>query len=116
MPFYEYACCSCGKRFDVVKAMADIDREEICPSCQLVAERQMPRRFGFVGAGDWNRQEFNHGLGVACTPRQAEKLAKERGLEPVGNTSLETIHKHAETTREDKRKALWDDDRVKLYD
>lgn len=114
MPTYAYAC-GAGHRFDVVKRIADLDRLEACPECGEACdgERRVMQRFGFTGAGDWNRQEFNHGIGQVATPRQAEKIAKAKGWEPAGDTKLETIHKHAEQTRAARRKAIWDDDRIK---
>ena len=116
-PVYEYKCEQ-GHRFDVVKRIADLDRPEACPDCAATCggDHRVMQRFGFTGAGDWNRQEFNHGIGQVATPRQAEKIARARGWEPVGTTKLETIHKEAERTQADRRKAIWDDDRVKLYD
>lgn len=98
--------------------MAELDRFEGCPECAAHCDpsTRLMQRFGFTGASDWNRKEFNHGLGVACTPKQAEKIAKARGMEPIGTTSLETIHKDAETKRADRRKAIWDDDRIMAYD
>lgn len=108
MPTYEYACPA-GHKFDVIKSMSELDRPEPCPECSQEAERRMPSRFGFTGASDWNRIEMNHGLGVACTPRQAEKIAKAKGFEPIGNTSLEAIHKDAETKQRDIREQHYRD-------
>jgi putative FmdB family regulatory protein len=116
MPFYEYRC-EVGHEFEVVKNISEIDREETCQECGKVAERQMPRRFGFTGASDWNTQTWNHGLGCFTkSNREAEKIAKARGLEPVGTEKVENLHKQADKAREDNYKARWSDDRVKLYD
>lgn len=110
-PTYEYSCGACGGKFDVIKRIADLDREEVCTACGLVAERRMPSRLGgFIGASDWNRQEYNPGLGCETRGwRHAEKIAKERGLEPVGTISSDSLHRDAERRQEDRRKALWDD-------
>lgn len=118
MPTYRYRCPMDAYEWDVVKPMSQLDEPEACPSCQHKArgEDRLMQRFGFTGAGDWNRQEWNPALGEICTPRQAEKIAKAKGWEPAGDTKLETIHRHAETTQADRRKAIWDDDRVKVYD
>jgi putative FmdB family regulatory protein len=115
VPIYQHRCPCCDHVFEVVKRMSELDRPEGCPECELSCgpDTRIMQRFGFTGASDWNRQEFNHGLGQVATPRQAEKIAKAKGWEPAGDTKLGTIHKHAETTQADRRKAIWDDDRIK---
>lgn len=115
MPTYRYRCPDNRHEFDVVKPMAELDRLEECPECHCFCNpaSRLIQRFGFTGAGDWNRSEYNYALGQVATPRQAEKIAKAKGWEPAGDTKLETIHRHAEQTRADRRKAIWDDDRIK---
>jgi hypothetical protein len=79
-----------------------------CPQCGKPGNR-LPSRFGFTGAGDWNRQEFNHGLGCVATPKQAEKIAKNRGLIPVGSEPAENMHKHFDKVREERREQRYAD-------
>ena len=107
MPRYDYECHQ-EHRWEVIKPMAQSQTSEACATCGALG-RKLPSRFNFSGAGDWNRQEFNHGLGVVATPKQAEKIAAQRGLVPIGNESAESMHKHFDKVREDKREARYAD-------
>lgn len=39
MPNYEYHCPSCGKKFEVTRAMKDVKGEEPCPDCNISSPR-----------------------------------------------------------------------------
>lgn len=117
MPTYEYKCPA-GHRFDVIKRIAELDREEACGDCQQVATRQLVRTHVHASAGDWNRQEFNPGLGCYTkSTKHARDIAKRRGLEEVGTEKPETIHAHFDKQREETRAERWREaDREKLYE
>lgn len=118
MPTYPHNC-SCGNSFDVVKTIAERDSPELCPKCNSVATRErVVRTIVHSSAGDWNRVEFNPGLGCwTKSNKHAAEIAKSKGLEPVGTEKPETIHKHFEKQREDTRKQRWvEADREKVYD
>ena len=51
MPTYEYACPSCGHRFDLFQKMSDEPGAE-CPECGAAAERQFSAGAGFLFKGD----------------------------------------------------------------
>ena len=110
MPTYPYRCQdgACEYEFEVIKSMAEIDRPEICLRCAKPAQRYIGRTH-FTGAADWNRQEWNPGLGCYTKGwKDAEKKAKSRGLEPIGNEKPETIHKHHEKARAEKWRKGWE--------
>jgi putative FmdB family regulatory protein len=118
VPIYPHRCPHCATEFDVAKSYKLLDREEPCPQCATPAERLIALvNIDKMAAGDWNTQTWNPGLGCYTkSNREAEKIAKSRGLECVGNEKPETIHKHFDQAREDRRKARWAEaDRVKLY-
>lgn len=50
MPLYEYACrrLECGRRFDVFKRVAELDREERC-QCGEIADRQIVKTLAVRG-------------------------------------------------------------------
>ena len=79
-------------------------------ACGKIAPRSfLKTKVEVYGHDDWNNQTFNHGLGCYTKSNQeAKKIAKERGLEEIGNETPATIHKHYEQRREDKRKEGWD--------
>lgn len=116
MRCYPYRC-ACGEHWDVFKPLAEIDRLEACPRCgNLDSERYIARTHVF-GAGDWDRAEWNPGLGIVTrNARHRRDEAKARGLEEIGNEPVESMHDHFEKAREKKYNDTWDDDRVKLYD
>ncbi len=39
MPIYEYACASCGHRFELLRPMAQADAPAICAACKSQAKR-----------------------------------------------------------------------------
>lgn len=116
MPTYLYGC-DADHNWDVLKPIRDADTEEKCPECGAVGVKR-PVMFGFTGASDWNTQSWNPGLGCYTkSHKEAEKIAKRRGLEPIGNEKPETIHKHFERQRAETREQRWADAaRDKLYD
>lgn len=48
MPLYEYRCGKCGKRFELLRRMADADRELECPDCR---SEQVERLLSTFSAG-----------------------------------------------------------------
>lgn len=104
---YPYRCANCAREWDVVKAVADIDRDEPC-DCGELGTRYIARTH-FYGASDWDSAEFNHGLGcVVRNGRHRRELAKSMGLEEIGNERVEKIHDHYDSLRADKRKKRWE--------
>lgn len=107
---YPYGCTLCGHNFDVIKRLAQIDRPENCPKCRGIAERGIAAPHVHSSAGDWNRVEFNHGLGCWTKGnKHAEQIAKSKGLEPIGNEPPEKIHKYFEKKREETREARYEE-------
>lgn len=88
MPVYPYACKSCDHHFDVAKSVRQIDDAEFCPLCQSDSKRYLVA-VNFNGASDWDKAEFNAGLGcIVKNAKHRERIAKERGLIEVGNEDL----------------------------
>lgn len=98
MPTYEYECTNsrCGKEFEVIKRVAEIDNPEVCLTCGDDAKRFISKRQHFYGASDWNKLEWNPGLGqwVDGGSKARAKIAKERGLTEVGNECPDKYGKH----------------------
>lgn len=90
---YPYVCPS-DHRFEVVKSVREIDSEEKCPECGEVAKRTIAVRQSFSNAGDWRGPEYCPALGqVVKSDAHRRKLARERGLEEVGNENVNKIAK-----------------------
>lgn len=91
MPTYPYACSQCDYTFDVIKSVRQIEDPETCPKCRAASKRYLVA-VNFNGASDWDKAEYNPGLGqVVKSRRDAEKIAAQRGLIPVGNENVDKI-------------------------
>lgn len=105
---YPYECDDCQLLFNVVKSMHDSSRDEPCERCGKIA-RRIYGNFDFYGANDWNKQEFNHGLGEVVYSNAHKKRilsefkAKGREMIEIGNEPPEKIHAHFDKRREETR-------------
>lgn len=116
MPSYDWACDQ--HRWVVVSTIADRDEPSSCPKCQAPGTRMMslPAPVS-VTAGDWNRGSWNPGLGCYTKSwKHGRQIAKERGLEEVGDSDPDALYKENEKAREDKRAGRWADDRELVYE
>lgn len=90
MPTYEYKCSQCCETFDIIKSVKELNDPECCPQCSGFKVERMICRTHFYGASDWDKAEYNPGLGVVTkNAKHRDKLARERGMIEVGNESLE---------------------------
>ena len=106
---YPYSCdLGCNHKFDVYKSYKDIENVEHCPECGKVAERKIAPS-ALYGIDEWDYNTFNHGLGCWTKgTKHAEKIAKSRGLEPVGNESIESLDKRNTSDKARRHKESWD--------
>ena len=106
---YPYLCAlNCEHEFDVIKSVKDIETEEHCPKCGGICERRIAPS-NLYAVGEWDYTDFNHGLGCWTKgTKHAEKIAKSRGLEPVGNESVESLDKRNTADRARRHKESWD--------
>ena len=94
MPAYIYLCLKCDRKFDIVKSIKSLDDPEACPGCAALETRRCLQRVNFNGASDWDKAEYNPGLGcVVKNTKHRERLAKERGLIEVGNEDVSKVIK-----------------------
>ena len=112
MPTYEYRCLACSANFDIIKPISRFDDVEACPDCGKTETKHQISRTHFYGASDWDKAEYNPGLGIVTKGKKhRDREAKARGLIEVGNESLETVSKQqgqrlAENTAALERPAL----------
>ena len=97
--------------WSVITTVSERDNPSACPECGKPGIRQLTLPCPVSPtAGDWNRQEFNHGLGCYTKSwKDARQIAKRRGLEEVGNEPTESLHKTAESRRAEIRAQRWQD-------
>jgi putative FmdB family regulatory protein len=87
---YEYECPLCNHIFDVVKSYRRIDDPEFCPKCKEKCKRNICFQGSFSGHDDWDKAEFNPGLGcITKNSKHRKEIAKSRGLEEVGNIDVD---------------------------
>lgn len=96
-----FRCADCSTHFEGVY-FYDAKRP-ICTNCQsqdteLKTEATFKGpRLEIIGASDWNKHEFNYGLGeVTAGVRDAERKARARRLIAVGNENLERFNTYQE--------------------
>lgn len=74
MPIYEYACESCGERFD--KLMSLNDPAPPCPSCGASEVRKLVTSASFVLKGSgW----YKDGYGLKSSARETKSEGKSGG-------------------------------------
>jgi putative FmdB family regulatory protein len=96
MPHYEYRCEPCDHEFEVFKSMSEYATPESCPKCQGSTHKLISKPNGFINAAV-EHPEYNPGLGCVVKNRaHRAQIAKEKGLEEVGNEKPSSMHKAAE--------------------
>tara|TARA_R110000868_G_scaffold9394_2_gene46918 strand:- start:7409 stop:7768 length:360 start_codon:yes stop_codon:yes gene_type:complete len=116
MPTYIWTCRQ-GHDWDVVTTIAQRDEPSHCPDCQEEGTRGITMAQVSPTAGDWNRVEYNPGLGQWTKSwKHGREIAKAKGLEEVGNEKPGTILQRDDKRRAEKREARWADDREMVYD
>ena len=106
----------------VITSVDSRNNPRACPTCGADGTRSEVEPFRIdklcltTGSGV-STEEYNPGLGcVTKSIKDAERIAKSRGLEPVGNEPPENLHKHFDRQREETREQRWRDaDRVMVY-
>jgi len=97
-------------KWDVIASVVARNEPQACPACGKPGERMLSAPNISNTAGDWNRPEYNPGLGcVTYGGRDRERKAKERGLIEVGNETPATLDKLANQAREDRREKRYNE-------
>jgi hypothetical protein len=93
----------------VSTTVATRDDPQSCPKCGTPGTRQIDLpNLDKTSAGSWNQQSYNPGLGCwTKSTKHAEQIAKQRGLEPIGNEPVDNLHKNFEKQREETRAERW---------
>lgn len=105
---YPYRCKSCGSEFEVICRVAEYKRRVECKCGQMADRFFTPHQV--MGADDWNKAEYNPGLGCIVKSRKHRaEIAKRKGLIEVGNEAPETIHKEHDKKRDDIAKKRWEE-------
>lgn len=108
MPTYDYRCEKCDKDYEVVVPISLYDGKDPCPSCGNIGDRIFSAKVHFIGT-KIEDAEFNPGLGVVTKSKydRSEK-AKRLGAVEIGNEKPDTIHRHFDSSREEKRIKGWE--------
>jgi len=107
---YAYHCDSCGHSFDVIKPAAEYQSPELCPrkACGAPARKEFVPRKTYLSGTAVQEAEFNPGLGCIVKNKQHRaEICRQRGLEEIGNEKPETIHRHFDREREERRERAW---------
>lgn len=105
---YEFKCNECGKVFDEVRKVAQMNEPATCPCGGLASRQFAPGRIHLFGTSV-EHPEFNHGLGMVIKNKKHRKdEARARGMEEIGNEKTESIHKHDEQALKEKLRRNWE--------
>ena len=58
MPMYEYRCRECGLRFEMLRRMADADRDLECADCRSAEVERLLSTFSAGGCGASGSSRF----------------------------------------------------------
>lgn len=109
MAIYEYFCSKCDRKFEVIKPISQFNSPEKCEKCRKPVIKLVSSGIFFTGT-KIEDAEYNPGLGVITkSKKHRDELVKRKNLIEIGNETPETIHKHHEKAREEKRKKSWED-------
>lgn len=85
---YEYECCDCNTKVDIIKSIREFERQERCKLCGALMTRCFSARIQFTNTAVQELQ-FNPALGRAVTRREMAQIAKDKGWVEVGNEKVE---------------------------
>ena len=108
---YAYKCSKCGRNFDIVKSVKDIDLAETCPSCESPAIRDFAPKKIHLSKTKVTHAEFNPGLGkVVKNEHHKKELCKQLGVTEIGNDygSGDKMQTAFEQARETKKNIEWE--------
>ena len=105
MPRYCYRCPSCNQEFEIIKRIVDVDNIEHCSFCSSDCKPQ-DRLISTPALHNTavESPEYDPGLGMVIkSSAHRRQIAKERGLEEIGNESPDKIHKYYADQIKEKR-------------
>lgn len=93
---YVYDCSGCGKKYEVVKSVRHIDREELCPVSSVTMTRAFAPAKIYLQGTAVQEKVWQPALGRAATRKELESEAKAKGWIELGN---EDPSKHLSTPK-----------------
>ncbi|MGV8050353.1 MAG: zinc ribbon domain-containing protein [Anaerolineaceae bacterium] len=51
MPIYEYTCNNCGKRFELIKSISQVNAQTFCPNCSSDQVKRLPSLVNAFSSG-----------------------------------------------------------------
>lgn len=107
MPAYPYVCKDCGREFDIIKRVSDIDQVEVC-EC---GSENTYRTIALVSIDKTSAAQpyYEPALGCVIKSKQHKsRILKQRGLEEIGNTNPDTLYKDNELRKQKERDREWE--------
>jgi putative FmdB family regulatory protein len=109
MPIYEYACSSCGHRFDVRQSFAD-DPIASCPSCGAPVRRVLhPAGVIFKGSGWYKTDSRSSGSSTAAASDSGTGTGESKPSETTSDTKTESKPESKTASKKETVKAAADD-------
>jgi len=103
MPTYPYKC-SCDHEFDIIARMAEVNKLVVaCPNCAKLLDRDY-KQFIAVNFTNTKVEDIEMCPALGClvkNQKHREEIAKSRGLEPIGNESIDTVNQFFDQKKAD---------------
>ena len=94
MPIYPYEC-TCGTEFDVTARMSELDFLIVnCPECAKILDKSF-RNVAIVNFANEKVEDTTFCPALGCLVKgnkDRERIAKSRGLEPLGNEPIDKVN------------------------
>lgn len=110
---YDYSCPSCEKEYSVIKSVVEYAGDDRCPECSTIGQRLY--RTAPLGSVKNFDAAFYPALGKGFhTKRELKYHLDSKNLVEVGNdfSGPDSMQKHFEKAREEKRLKSWDDIKI----
>lgn len=106
---YRY-CPGCNSTVESIKYLKGSRVLSECPKCtNSIDVGPAPSKIHFVGASVQNA-EYNPAFGCVVKNKQhRNELAKQKGMEEIGNEPVEKIHTHYDAERKETNDKIWRD-------
>ncbi len=110
MPIDDYFCQKCDAAYEIFRGIHEYTGKDPCPSCGNVGERDYSS-CKIMHTGTSVKDAYKcPALGqIIKSDVHRKELSRQLGVEEIGNEKPDNIHKHFDTSREEKLKKSWDE-------
>lgn len=110
MPTYDWLCEKCELEVEEIQSIKEYTGKKACVQCGGQMARIFSRcSFYHTGASVKDAYKCPALGQVIKSDQHRKELSRKLGVEEIGNEKPETIHKHFDSIRAEKRKKIFED-------